>query len=503
MTASNKQLIERPPVVVIMGHIDHGKSTLLDFVRQSNVVAGEAGGITQHISAYEVKHQTDGGPEKRITFIDTPGHAAFESTRSRGATIADVAILIVSAEEGVKAQTIEAYNSINEAGLPFAIAINKIDRPNANVERVKQELAEKNILVESYGGKIPSVAISAKTGQGVDELLDLIILMTELEELRATPDQPATGYVLEAFLDPKIGTTVTLIIKDGTLKTGDFVIVEGELAKVKRMENFLGQLISEASFSSPVKIIGFTGAPAVGSSFVSTNNKKEAEKLAKDPSRQTEQTASAEQAATPHADQIEIPLVIRADVVGTLEAVIRELNKLNSELVRLKIIGQGIGAITETDVKLATASEQPIIVGFNVKVDPSARELAERQGVPIQTFDIIYKLEESLAVEVERRRPRVTTEETRGKAKILKIFSHTGDRQVVGGAVNDGVITKGREVKIFRREQEIGRGKLVELQVQKIKAEQVEAGNQFGAMVDAKIGIAPGDVLEVFDRVEQ
>ncbi|MCE9628571.1 MAG: translation initiation factor IF-2 [Candidatus Vogelbacteria bacterium] len=501
MTNNSQSTIKaKPPVVVVVGHIDHGKSTLLDYIRKSNTVAGEAGGITQHVSAYEVKHVTE-GKEHTITFLDTPGHEAFSSMRNRGAQISDIAILLVSAEEGVKAQTIEALKSVKEAGVPFVVAINKIDRPNANPDKVKQELAEQEVFVESYGGTIPSVNISAKTGEGIDDLLDLLILVSDLEAKSGDPSLPGEALILETNRDPKIGVTVTAIIKNGTLHLGDYVGVEGVVAKIKKMENFLGQPLKEATLSSPVLLYGFAEVPAVGAIINGLKDKKAA-----DHHEKTGRTLGANTNNPSHtpelgADAIEIPIIIKADTIGTLEAVEKEVLKIVDERVRLKIIGKSIGAITDNDAKLGSGSNSAIILGFQVKTDTSAKDIAERFDVTIVTFDIIYKLAEWLAEEVSKRRPKVTIEETTGRAKILKCFSANKDKQVVGGQVLDGVFVKGKEIKIIRRDIEIGRGKVAELEQHKAKTDRVEPPGQFGTMIDSKIVIAPGDILEIFERV--
>lgn len=496
--------IERPPVVAIMGHIDHGKSTLLDYIRKSNVVDGEAGGITQHISAYEVVHETKEGQSKRITFLDTPGHEAFSGMRQRGSAISDIGILIVSAEEGVKAQTIEALKSIQETGIPFLVAINKIDRPNSNPEKIKQELAENNVSVESYGGKIPSVNISAKTGEGIPDLLDIILLLAELEEMKANPGQPASGFVLESNLDPKTGNLITLIIKNGTLKTGDFVVSGKTSAKIKKIEDFKGHQIPEAMFSSPVRVYGFSESPSVGDEFITFKSKKEMEKHLKALASQTAPATGTQNETRASSDEfIEIPIIVKADTAGTKEAVEKEVAKLTGDRVIPKIIQSGTGTITENDLKVAVGATNPIVIGFNVAVAGSARDLAERNNIPIQVFDIIYKLTEWLAEELENRRPVYTVEKSIGKAKILKTFSQSKDKQVLGGQVKEGVLQKGKVVKILRRDEEIGRGKIIEMQQQKLAVAEVAEPNQFGAMIEAKIGIAEGDTVEAFDLVQE
>ena len=486
----------RAPVVAVMGHIDHGKSTLLDYIRKSNVVAGEAGGITQHISAYEVNHKHE-GKTKKITFLDTPGHQAFTSMRQTGSLIADIAILIVSAEEGVKDQTLESLESIKNAGIPFVIAINKIDRPNANVSKIKQNLAENEILVEEFGGKIPSVDISAVTGQGIDNLLDIVLLVTELEELSGNPEVAASGFVLEASHGKQVGTMATLVIKDGSLKTGDYIVIDTDLAKIKKIEDFLGQEIKKASFSSPIRILGLNQTPNAGTPFIVFHNKKEAEKYQKEMSaKQT--TAKKPDSPTDDKDQVIIPLIIKSDTAGTLEALQREITKLDQEQIRLKTIQSGIGAINENDARILTGSNNGIILGFNVSVDSTAKDIADRFNIQIETFKIIYKLSEWLELEIAKRRPKVEIEKIIGQAKILKLFSETKNRYVLGGKVTEGKISKNNLLKIWRRESLIGPGKIISLQHNKVEVSEIEAGNEFGVMIEAKFNIAPGDTLQTF-----
>ncbi len=493
----------RPPIIAIMGHIDHGKSTLLDYIRKSNVVAREAGGITQHISAYEVVHRDQKGQDKKITFLDTPGHEAFSKMRERGAAVADIAVLIVSAEEGVKAQTLEAYKSIIESKTPFIVAINKIDRPNANIDRVKQELADGGVYVEGWGGDIPCVPISAKSGQGVPDLLDMMLLVAEVEDLKGDNTQGATGYVLEANLDPRIGVTTTLIIKNGTLHTGDCLTIGTEAAKIKKIENFLGETITQASFSSPIRVFGFSTLPAVGETFHTYADKKAAEAGLIEQQKSRPKAISADSSTTTETTetQVEIPLVIKADVAGTLEALVKEVTKQSNDRVVIKIVYTGVGPLTESDIKMLGSSNQGIALGFHVKTEKGATDLAERFGMKIISFDIIYKLSEWLEAEMIARQPKEKVEETIGRAKILKVFSQNKDKQIIGGQVTTGKISRGKEVKILRRETEVGRGKITDLQEQKIKTGLVEEGAQFGAEVDSKLLIAPGDFLEVFEIV--
>jgi len=491
----------RPPIIVIMGHIDHGKSSLLDYIRKTNIVEGEAGGITQHLSAYEVAHKNKAGVTlSNITFLDTPGHEAFSKMRARGASVADIAVLVVSAEDGVKEQTKEALRSIKEAGTPYIVAINKIDKPNANIERTKQNLAENEIYLEGFGGDVPFVPISAKVGTGIPELLDMMLLVAEMENLTGESALPAEGIVIESHIDTKRGTSATLIITNGTLKKGTFILAEESMSPVRAIENFLGKQVAEATFSSPIQITGFDSLPAVGSKFQMYTNKKDAEKaqaIIKEKNAQAKPKESVR--TTPLAeDALVVPIVLKADVAGTLEALEKEILKIEREHIKLKIIAKSVGAIGENDAKLASGSSDAIIVGFHTKVERGAQDIAERFGVTIKIFDIIYKLSEWLNEEIDRRTPKVMGEHTVGTAKVLKTFSATKHKQVIGGKVISGSLEVGAQVKIMRREIEIGRGKIEGLQQQKIASKKVEEGNECGMQVEAKIEIAGGDVLEAF-----
>ncbi len=486
----------RPPVVVVMGHVDHGKSTLLDYIRKSNIVAGEAGGITQSISAYEVSHKDESGKERLITFLDTPGHEAFTKMRERGALAADIAILVVSAEDSVKAQTIEAYNTIIESKTPYIVAINKIDRPNANVEKTKMDLVEKGIYLEGMGGDIPFVPISAKMGTGIHELLDMIILVSDLQSFEGDKNQNASGIIIEANRDPKRGISATAIIKNGTLKSGMFVIAGEALVTTRIMENFLGKPVKEATFSSPIRLVGFDSMPLVGSTFESFDTKKEAENFIE--MVKSESTKNKDNNSSGPASGKVIPIIVKTDVSGSMEAIEKEINKLNNGDISYRIVNSGVGAVNESDLKMASANKETIIVGFNTKIDNGARDLNESLKITIETFDIIYKLTDWLKEVMEERKPKVETLEVTGSLKILKTFSSTKDRQVVGGKVMEGRIVSGGTVRIMRRDFEIGRGKIVELQHNKIKAKEVLEDNECGVQVETKIDIAPGDILEAF-----
>jgi translation initiation factor IF-2 len=502
MTTHTQKNISRPPVVVIMGHIDHGKSTLLDYIRKTNTTAKEAGGITQHLGAYEVVHTTSAGKESRITFLDTPGHEAFEGIRTRGVTVADIAVLVVSAEDGVKPQTLEALKSILGAKIPYVVAINKIDKPNASVERTKQSLAENEIYIEGYGGTTPSVPISALSGEGVSDLLDMILLVAELEDLKGDADKPAEGVVIEADLDSKTGVSATLIIKEGTLKAGMTIAAGDAVSPVRILHDYQGKKIEEAGLSKPVKVIGFSKVPSVGVWFKSFDSKKDAEKYALE--HREKDSAKIENVKEETAENtVVIPVIIKADVTGSLEGIRHELKKMKHERVIIKVVSEAIGSISENDIKLASGTKDALIIGFNTSVDAKARSLAERSGTEIKLFDIIYKVVEYLDEVAKVRTPKIFGEQITGKAKIIRIFSKNKDKQVLGGKVQLGELRVGEEIRILRRDAEIGKGRIRELQSQKVKVSEIKEGFEFGTMVESKIEIAEGDKIEGFTIVEQ
>ncbi len=479
-----------------MGHIDHGKSTLLDYLRKSNVVAGEAGGITQHLSAYVVPHTTKDGAQERITFLDTPGHAAFQKMRLRGADVADVAILIVSAEDGVKPQTLEALQSIKAANIPYVVAINKIDKPGADIPRTQASLIEHEIYIEGMGGDIPWAAISAKAGTGIDELLDLVILTADLAELTGDTNAPAEGVVIEGYQDGKRGTTATLIVKNGTLMSGTFVVAGKTFAPVRIMEDFTGKSIKEAGLSEPVGIVGFSAIPEVGAVFTTIETKKEAEELI----RTIGSVAVENKAVVTDNDTPVIPLLIKADVLGTLDAIKHELAKFQSDRIAVKVIDASVGDISVADVQNVSATKNAIIVGFNVKVDRAGADLAERLNVEIDTFNIIYELSEWLENALKSRTPKREEERTTGEAKILATFSRQKNAHVLGGKIKEGELKKGQTVLIVRRDIEVGRGKIANLQQAKNDV-SVVANGEFGMHIEAKVDIAQGDIIRAFDIV--
>lgn len=478
-----------------MGHIDHGKSSLLDYIRKANVVAGEAGGITQHVSAY-VALQEHEGTMRQITFLDTPGHEAFKALRARGAAAADIAILVIAADEGVKPQTKEAFAEITETGIPFVVAFTKIDKNGADVERAKVSALEAGIYLEGLGGSIPYAGVSSKAGEGVDALLDLVLLTADLAELSGDPSVPATGFVLESSQDPKRGTGATLIIKDGTLSTGMAVVAGGALAPVRFIEDFQGGRLQDAGPSLPIAVSGWSELPAAGETFTAYKTKKEAEKAAAAPAQKTTAGGVAETDG-----KASLPLIIKADVSGSIEAIAALLGKLSHERIAPRVIGSGIGAVAEGDVKTAAAGGG-VIIGFHVNVEGLARDLAERMQVPIETFDIIYELEKRVGELLTERAPKMKREETLGEAKVLKAFSSSGTKQVLGARWMSGQLSVGDQVKIMRRDLEIGRGRLLNLQVAKADVKELHTEGEFGLQLESRAEAAGGDQLAAFRVVE-
>jgi translation initiation factor IF-2 len=489
----NTLTTSRQPVIAVLGHVDHGKSSLLDFIRKANIVEGEAGGITQRISAYEVKH-TLGGETRAITFLDTPGHEAFQSMRERGVEIADVAILVISAEDGVKAQTLEAWKTIDARKLPYVVAINKIDKAGADIQKTKNSLVENAIYIEGYGGEVPCVEISAKTGKGIDTLLETILLVTDLAELTSNPNTDATGYVLESFLDKQRGISATLIIKDGVLASSGAILAGTALSPIRIIEDFMGRTIKSPHAGQPVKVTGFDEIPKTGAIFTSSSDKKTIEKLQSEAKSDTVQEVLDPRIY--RNAKVVVPVVIKADSLGTLDAVKRELKKRETDEVKIKIIGEGVGSISEGDIMLASSDDKTVVIGFGVKLEGKARDQVERFAMTPQLFDIIYKLSEWFDTLVESRLPYEEKEVSLGALKVIKIFSTQKEKHVIGGKVETGKIELDTIVKIVRRGVELGRGKIIELQSQKIKTKSVNEGNECGLMIETKIEMIPSDMIE-------
>ncbi|MEK9154950.1 MAG: translation initiation factor IF-2 [Patescibacteria group bacterium] len=475
---SDEKLMPRPPIVAVLGHVDHGKTTLLDFIRKTNLVAKEAGGITQSTGAYEIIHN-----DKKITFIDTPGHEAFSKMRTRGAQAADLAILVVAADDGVQPQTKESIEILNSTKTPYIIAINKIDKPNADIERTKNTLTASGVFLEGYGGNISWHAISAKSGQGVNELLDLILLAAELENLTFNPAAPAKGVIIEAKMDSNRGVIAAVIIKDGTLRTGEKIATPSAFGKIKILENFLGKSVKELSPSSSTLILGFETLPQTGEEFLAGEDALKiyapAEKIINN-SKPHEATASNDI----------LNILIKADVSGSLETLTEIIKNLAYEDVKINIVTSSIGEITDGDIKEAS-SKNAIIFGFKTKTNKIAENLAKSQNVKIVLSEIIYELLDFIKKEIELlKKPAPLAE-----VEILKTFSQKGKTQLIGGKIISGTIRNNIRVKIFRGESEIGFGKITSLKQQKKDVSQVPTGEEFGMIIESSATISPGDRL--------
>lgn len=477
-----------------MGHIDHGKTKILDWYRKTKVVESESGGITQHVGAYEVEHKG-----KKITFIDTPGHEAFSALRSRGAKVADIAILVVAAEEGVKPQTKEAIKIITENGVPFVVAINKVDKPEANPEKVKSELAEEEVLVESYGGKIPSVEISAKQGTNMDELLEVVLLVAELADLKADTEKLAEGVVVEAHLDPKRGITATFLITDGSLEKGNFIATSRGPESVKILEDFRGKAVEKAGPSSPVRIAGLGDMPAVGDRFQAFKSRDEAINYVSSLPKEEKTVPVADTNKTEEGKPV-FNIILKADVMGSKEALEESLKKMASENIAVNILRSDAGDINESDVKLAMSTKLVTIIGFKVKLDPAVRQLAESANIHIITGEVIYDLIDAVKKEAVEIIPAKVRRNDLGRAKILKIFKRDGIKQIIGGRVEDGIIKRGASAEIQRNKEILGKGEILELQQNKQKTNEVGKGLEFGMLLNSKTAAQEGDMLLIFEE---
>lgn len=481
MTPKGAGNIPRPPIVVVMGHVDHGKTTLLDFLRKSNVAEREAGGITQAVGAYEIEHKGS-----KITFIDTPGHEAFQAMRAAGAHIADLAILVVAAEDGVKPQTKEAVKILTESKTPFVVAINKIDKADANINKAKDDLTAAGILLEGYGGQISYHGISAKTGEGIDELLDLVLLATEVENLTYDAEKPATGFILETRVESARGVQATVIVKDGTMRQGDYIGTKTARGKIKILENFMGTPTKELIPSAPALIIGFDALPQIGEEFT-TGPDEQAEPVPP----AAEKRPTAPRRATPE-DAPTLRLILKASDAGSLAALSGVMKTL-TEATKPEIISESVGDITDGDVKSAVATKS-VIVGFKNKVVTAAKNLAVAQHVIIVSGSIIYEL----IKEIENLLKAPEGPIYLGDLEILAVFNQIKlDKQVVGGKVTQGVFKNKARFDILRAEAIVGHGKVTNLQQQKKDADTVPAGKEAGIMANADVAIAVGDHLVI------
>ena len=501
-----KDMVSRPPVVCVMGHVDHGKTSLLDAIRKANVTAKEAGGITQHIGAYVV--EING---QKITFLDTPGHEAFTAMRMRGAQSTDIAVLVVAADDGVMPQTVEAINHAKAAGVEIIVAINKIDKPSANIERVKQELAEYELVPEDWGGSTIFVPVSAHTHEGIPELLEMIILTAEVKELKANPNRNARGLVIEAELDKGKGPVATVLVQKGTLRVGDNIAVGACYGKVRAMMDDKGRRVKEATPSTPVEILGLNGVPNAGEVFVVTENEKEARSFADTFISESKNKLLEETKAKLSLDDLftqikagnvkELPIIVKADVQGSVEAVKQSLTKLSNEEVMVKVIHGGVGAINESDVSLASASNA-IIIGFNVRPDATAKSIAEREKVDIRLYRVIYQAIEDVEAAMKGMLDPVFEEKVIGHAIVRQLFKASGVGTIAGSYVMDGKFQRGCSVRITREGEQIFEGALASLKRFKDDVKEVATGYECGLVFEKFNDVQVDDMVEAYMMVE-
>jgi len=500
---SPEDLVAKPPVVTVMGHVDHGKTSLLDRIRQANVQSGEAGGITQHIGAYQVE---SGG--RKLTFIDTPGHEAFTEMRARGAKVTNVVILVVAADDGVMPQTDEAIEHARAAEVPLVVALNKIDVPNANPDRVYAELSERDLVPEAYGGDTVTVPVSAKTGEGIDELLENVLIVAELEDLKANPNAPASGYVVESERDPGRGPVATLLVNRGTLHRGDTVLAGTAYGRVRAMLDYTGQRINEAGPGDPVEILGLSGVPEAGTRFEVMDH----ERTARDRAQQAEAALRRQELAQGGTRRTleellgeggvqDLNLVVKADVAGSVEALKEALARLSTEEVRVNIVRSGVGAITDSDVMLGTASGG-LVLGFNVRPTNTAKQVAEREGIEIRTYDVIYKALEEIEAAMRGMLAPETQERETGTAEVRAIFRVPNVGVVAGCYVTSGEIFRNNRVRVVRDGTVVYEGNIASLRRFKDDVRSVRSGFECGVGVENFNDVKEGDVLEFFEVVE-
>ncbi|MFG6581763.1 translation initiation factor IF-2 [Sulfitobacter sp. 1A12779] len=502
-----KDLQSRPPVITIMGHVDHGKTSLLDAIRNAKVVAGEAGGITQHIGAYQVK--TDNGTV--LSFLDTPGHAAFTSMRSRGAQVTDIVVLVVAADDAVMPQTIEAIAHAKAAKVPMIVAINKIDKPAANADKVRTDLLQHEVIVEKMSGDVQDVEVSAATGQGLDDLLEAIALQSEILELKANPNRAAVGAVIEAQLDVGRGPVATVLVQNGTLRQGDIFVVGEQYGKVRALINDQGERVKEAGPSVPVEVLGINGTPEAGDVLNVTETEAQAREIAEYRAQAAKDKRAAAGAATTleqlmanaKADEnvSELPILVKADVQGSAEAIVQAMEKIGNDEVRVRVLHSGVGAITETDVGLAEASGAPIM-GFNVRANASARNTANQKGVEIRYYSVIYDLVDDVKAAASGLLSAEIKENFIGYANIKEVFKVTGVGKVAGCLVTEGVARRSAGVRLLRDNVVIHEGTLKTLKRFKDEVPEVQSGQECGMAFENYEDIRPGDVIEIFEREE-
>ena len=502
----NAEKVTRAPVVTIMGHVDHGKTSLLDYIRKAKVAAGEAGGITQHIGAYHV--EMDDG--KMITFLDTPGHAAFTSMRARGAKATDIVVLVVAADDGVMPQTIEAIQHAKAAGAPLVVAVNKIDKPEANPDRVEQELLQHDVISEKFGGDVQFVPVSAKKGTGVDDLLDAILLQSEVLELTAVKDGMASGVVIESYLDKGRGPVATILVQSGTLRKGDIVLCGFEYGRVRAMRDENGKEVDEAGPSIPVELLGLSGVPAAGDEATVVRDEKKAREVAlyrqgkfREVKLARQQKAKLENMFSnmSEGDVAELNVIVKADVQGSVEAIVQALNELSTNEVKVKVVGSGVGGITETDATLATASNA-IIVGFNVRADATARRVIEAENIDLRYYSIIYELLNEIKAAMSGMLEPEFKQEIIGLAEVRDVFRHPKFGAIAGCMVTEGVVKRNNPIRVLRDNVVIFEGELESLRRFKDDVSEVRNGMECGIGVKNYNDVKVGDQIEVFEVVE-
>ena len=497
-----EDLEPRPPVVTVMGHVDHGKTTLLDAIRQTNVVAGEVGGITQHIGAYQVEKKG-----RKITFIDTPGHEAFTAMRARGAQVTDIAVLVIAADDGVMPQTKEAIDHARAARVPMIVALNKIDKKDADQERVKRQLAELGLTVEEQGGEVICVPLSAKEKEGLDALLEMILLVADLSELKANPHRPAMGTAIEGKLDRSRGPMATVLVQNGTLKVGDNLVVGSIYGRVRAMFDYQGKPVKKATPSTPVAILGLSDVPRAGDTFEVVPDEKRAKNLAQE--RAEKEAAAGRRLPRLSLDEIydqiqagkvkELLVILKGDVQGSLEPVRNSLERLGDENLRVRIIHEGTGNITESDVNLAIASEA-IIIGFNVQIEPTARSMAEMEGVEIRRYEVIYKLIEDMEKALQGLLEPVYEDVVLGRAEVRAVFHISRRGKVAGVYVEEGEIRRNAQAKVIRDGEMLYDGQIASLKRFTEDVKEVAAGFECGMGLDGFEDFEEGDIIEVYKK---
>lgn len=497
-----KKLKSRPPVVTVLGHVDHGKTTLLDAIRKTQVVKGEVGGITQHIGAYEVAVG-----DRSITFLDTPGHAAFTAMRARGAQVTDLAILVVAADDGVMPQTREAVEHARAAQVPIVIALNKIDKSNANPDRVKQELADIGLVVEEWGGDVICVPVSARDNVGIDNLLENILLVTDVAELVGNPDRLAQGTVIEGELDKRRGVTATLLVQNGTLRVGDMIVIGSQYGRIRAMFNDKGKKIKQATLSQPVSILGLSEVPEAGEFFEVVQNERTAREVVgrRQAAAQAETHAAVRQPLSleeffkrqeQSGDQT-LNLIVKADVQGSLEPIVNSLKELGDEHLKVKVLLEGTGNISESDVNLAAASGA-IVIGFSVSVDPAAQRVAESEGVDVRQYDIIYKLIDDVEKALQGLLEPVYQDKVIGHAQVRAVFRIPKRGNIAGSYITDGQITRNAQVRVIRNDKVLHEGKLASLKRFTEDVREVATGFECGIAVEGFNDFQEGDIIEAY-----